>query len=204
MLVGYCRVSTTDQSTNLQFDALKKAGCEQIFQDVASGVKDDREGLRQALEFVRDGDVLLVFKLDRLGRSLNHLVTTINRLTARGVGFRSLTENIDSTTAGGRLFLHIFGSLAEFERSLIVERTRFGLEAARARGRVGGRPRALTAKQEEILHALLKDRSTTIGSICETLKISRATLYRYHSRPKTRPHHNPSKDLGISHDDGHS
>ncbi len=179
LLVGYCRTSTIEQSSALQIDALKKAGCDRIFEEVGSGAKDDRQGLATALDFVRSGDCLVVWKLDRLGRSLNHLVATINHLTARGVGFRSLTENIDSTTAGGRLVLHIFGSLAEFERSLIIERTRSGLEAARARGRVGGRPRALTIKQEEILHALLKDRSSTISTICQTLNISRATLYRY-------------------------
>ncbi len=140
MLVGYARISTTDQTLALQEDALRVAGCAEVFHDVASGVADARSGLAEALAFLRDGDTLVVWKLDRLGRSLRHLIDTVNALSARGVGLRSLQEALDTTTPGGKLVFHVFGALAEFERELIVERTQAGLKAARARGRVGGRP----------------------------------------------------------------
>lgn len=145
--IGYARVSTTDQDLALQLDALSKAGCARVFEDKASGAKADRPGLKAALSFVRDGDILTVWKLDRLGRSLPHLIETVNGLEARearGVSFRSLTEAIDTTTPGGRLIFHIFGALGQFERDLIRERTRAGLDAAMARGRQGGRKPVVT------------------------------------------------------------
>src|ERR671917_1025350 len=142
MQIGYARVSTEEQTLNLQLDALKAAGCEQIFTDRVSGARAERPGLTNALGHLRDGDTLVVWRLDRLGRSLPHLIETVTALAARGVGFKSLTESIDTTSSGGKLIFHIFGALAEFERDLIRERTHAGLTAARARGKVGGRPRA--------------------------------------------------------------
>jgi DNA invertase Pin-like site-specific DNA recombinase len=147
MLIGYARVSTHDQTLNLQRDALEKAGCSKLFTDTASGAKAERKGLDEALAYVRKGDTLVVWRLDRLGRSLPHLITTMTDLEERGIGFKSLTENIDTTTSGGKLIFHIFGALAEFERNLIRERTTAGLMAARMRGRLGGRPKALTGRQ---------------------------------------------------------
>src|ERR1044072_6883332 len=143
LLVGYARVSTADQTLDLQEDARKKAGCERVFTDVASGAKDERAGLTEALAFLRPGDTLVVWKLDRLGRSLKQPIENGTALRARSVGFPSLQESIDTTTSGGKLIFHVFGALAEFERDLIRERTRAGLQAARARGRQGGRARAL-------------------------------------------------------------
>jgi DNA invertase Pin-like site-specific DNA recombinase len=147
MLIGYSRVSTHEQTLNLQQDALEKAGCTKIFTDTASGAKTERKGLEQALTYVRKGDTLVVWRLDRLGRSLPHLITTLTGLEEQGIGFKSLTENIDTTTSGGKLIFHIFGALAEFERNLIRERTQAGLVAARARGKKGGRPKVLIGKQ---------------------------------------------------------
>jgi DNA invertase Pin-like site-specific DNA recombinase len=177
MLIGYARVSTHEQTLNLQRDALEKAGCTKIFTDTASGAKTERIGLDEALNYVRKGDTLVVWRLDRLGRSLSHLITTMTDLEERGIGFKSLTENIDTTTSGGKLIFHIFGALAEFERNLIRERTQAGLTAARARGKRGGRPKALTGKQVGIAQDLYEKRHP-IAEICRTLKISRATLYR--------------------------
>jgi DNA invertase Pin-like site-specific DNA recombinase len=177
MLIGYARVSTQDQTLHLQQDALHKAGCDRIFTDTASGAKTERIGLDEALNYVRKGDTLVVWRLDRLGRSLPHLIATMTALEERGIGFKSLTENIDTTTSGGKLIFHIFGALAEFERNLIRERTTAGLTAARARGRRGGRPKALTAKQLSIVQDLY-DKRYPIAEICRTLKISRPTLYR--------------------------
>jgi DNA invertase Pin-like site-specific DNA recombinase len=177
MLIGYARVSTHDQTLNLQQDALQKAGCTKIFTDTASGAKAERKGLEEALNYVRKGDTLVVWRLDRLGRSLTHLITTMIDLEGRGIGFKSLTENIDTTTSGGKLIFHIFGALAEFERNLIRERTTAGLSAARARGRRGGRPRALTGKQLSIAQDLY-DKRHPIAEIYRTLKVSKATLYR--------------------------
>jgi DNA invertase Pin-like site-specific DNA recombinase len=147
MKIGYARISTIDQNLELQTDALEKAGCEKIFTDQASGAKDDRKGLIDAVEFCRKGDSLIVWKLDRLGRSLKHLIETINRLHEKKVGFVSIQENIDTTTSGGKLVFHVFGALAEFERELIRERTNAGLASARLRGRMGGRPKAMTVKK---------------------------------------------------------
>src|SRR5438067_717473 len=147
MLIGYARVSTEDQKIDLQIDALKAAGCNKLFQDIASGAKSDRAGLEQVIAFAREGDVLVVWKLDRLGRSLQHLIETVTGLAGRGIGFRSLQENIDTTTSGGKLVFHIFGALAEFERELIRERTNAGLRAARARGIKGGRHSVMDEKK---------------------------------------------------------
>ncbi len=181
MLVGYARVSTQDQTLSLQQDALEQAGCERLFTDTASGAKAERAGLAEALEYVRKGDTLVVWKLDRLGRSLQHLIQTITALHQRGVGFKSVTEQIDTTTSGGKLIFHIFGALAEFERDIIRERTQAGLAAARARGRQGGRPRAALAdaKKVAMAQALYSDTTNSIADICKTLRVSRATLYRY-------------------------
>src|ERR687886_70961 len=162
MLIGYARVSTDDQNLDLQRDALHKAGCELIFDDTVSGTKARRPGLEQALSHLRPGDTLVVWRLDRLGRSLRHLIDTVTALAERGVGFRSLTESIDTTTSGGKLVFHIFGALAEFERELIRERAKAGLAAARARGRIGGRPKSLTPKSLELLNKLYADKSNSI------------------------------------------
>lgn len=179
MLVGYARVSTGDQTLDLQGDALDKAGCDRVFTDILSGSKSVRPGLDEFLVFVRDGDTLVVWRLDRLGRSLPHLIEMVTTLQARGVGFRSLTEAIDTTTTGGKLIFHFFGALAEFERHVIRERTNAGLAAARARGRTGGRPKAISdPKKSELARRLYADKSNHIGTICSTLGISRSTLYR--------------------------
>lgn len=179
MLIGYARVSTQDQTLDLQRDALTKAWCSKIFTDTVSGAATERPGLSEALQFVRDGDILVVWKLDRLGRSLKHLIETVMALNERGIGFRSITESIDTTTPGGKLIFHVFGALAEFERDLIRERTQAGLSAARARGRHGGRPRKLDAKKTDLLQKLYQDKTTPIQVILETLHISKATLYRH-------------------------
>jgi DNA invertase Pin-like site-specific DNA recombinase len=182
MKIGYARVSTLDQTLDLQKDALTTAGCDPIFTDTASGAKTERDGLEQSLSHLRQGDTFVVWRLDRLGRSLKHLIETMTRLDERGIGFQSLTENIDTTTSTGKLVFHIFGALAEFERNLIRDRTQAGLAAARALGRQGGRPRVkslATPQQIAMLQALWQDKSNSIEHICETLHISRATLYRY-------------------------
>jgi DNA invertase Pin-like site-specific DNA recombinase len=178
MLIGYARVSTSDQTLNLQKDALEKIGCIKIFTDIISGSTTERQGLDDALSFVREGDTLVVWRLDRLGRSLKHLIETITNLNNWKIGFKSIQENIDTTTSGGKLIFHIFGALAEFERDIIKERTQAGLQAARARGRLGGRPKALTDKKQSMVQALYNDKSNSIADICKTLNISRATLYR--------------------------
>jgi DNA invertase Pin-like site-specific DNA recombinase len=179
MLIGYARVSTHDQTLNLQNDALEQAECSKIFTDTISGAKTDRPGLEQALSYVRPGDTLVVWRLDRLGRSLRHLIETITTLHDRGIGFKSITENIDTTTSGGKLVFHIFGALAEFERDIIRERTQAGLQAARARGKKGGRPKVLKDKKVAMAQALYNDKNNSIAEICKTLNISRSTLYRY-------------------------
>ena len=176
-LVGYARVSTQDQTTALQLDALKGAGCTEIHQDRASGAVVSRPGLDSALASLATGDVLVVWRLDRLGRSLAHLVELVNTLQGRGVGFRSLSDAIDTTSAGGRLVFHIMASLAEFERSLIGERTRAGMAAARARGSMVGRRRALTPAQLD--HArLLIERGESPSVVARSLGCGRSTLYR--------------------------
>jgi DNA invertase Pin-like site-specific DNA recombinase len=180
MLIGYARVSTQDQTLNLQQDALKAAGCSRIFTDTASGSAKERPGLAEAISYCREGDTLVVWRLDRLGRSLPHLIETIKGLDTRGIGFRSVTEAIDTTTSGGKLIFHIFGALAEFERDIIRERTQAGLQAARARGRKGGRPkRQPSARQVAMARALYADKTNSVKDICKTLGISRPTFYRY-------------------------
>jgi DNA invertase Pin-like site-specific DNA recombinase len=178
MFIGYARVSTHEQTLALQQDALKKAECIKIFTDTASGAKTERIGLEEALTYVRKGDTLVVWRLDRLGRSLPHLIATLTDLEERGIGFKSLTENIDTTTICGKLIFHIFGALAEFERNLIRERTQAGLVAARAKGKKGGRPKALTDRQLAIAQSPYADKRTPVPEIYRTLKISKATLYR--------------------------
>lgn len=179
MKIGYARVSTLVQTVDLQTDALTQAECGKIFTDIISGAKAERKGLAEALSHLRPGDTLVVWRLDRLGRTLPHLIQTIDDLKARGIGFKSLTESIDTTTSAGQLIFHIFGALAEFERNLIRERTQAGLAAARSRGRVGGRRRVLDAKQIAQARTLYADHSNSIEDICRTLKVSRTTLWRY-------------------------
>ena len=185
--VGYARVSTLEQDLGLQVDALQAQGCpdELIFVDKASGAKAARPGLTQCLETLQAGDLLLVWRLDRLGRSMAHLVGLVEELQARGIGFRSVCDGaIDTTTASGELVFHIFSAMAQFERRLIQERTRAGLTAARARGRRGGRP-ALDPQDPRVqmAKALYQDRAHAVGEICQTLHISRSTLYRYLALP---------------------
>jgi DNA invertase Pin-like site-specific DNA recombinase len=185
MLVGYARVSTRDQNYELQLDALAAAGCTRIFEEKLSAANRDRPQLQAALDYVRAGDILAVWKLDRLARSLKQLIETVERLSEREIGFRSLTENIDTTSSGGRLIFHIFGALAEFERSIIRERTGAGLAAARARGRVGGRPPAMSASDIHIAEALLKDGKLTVAEIAERLGVAPSTLYKHVPRPRS-------------------
>src|SRR5829696_173245 len=177
-LIGYARVSTAEQSLDLQMDALKKIGCEKIFTDTESGAKIERKGLADALGYVRAGDILVVWRLDRLGRSLRDLIDKITALHNRNIGFKSITENIDTTTSGGKLVFHIFGALAEFERDIIKERTRAGMLAARSRGKQGGRPKMVTPRIAEMAKRLHADKTNTIADICKMLKISRTSLYR--------------------------
>lgn len=176
--IGYARVSTDDQNLNLQLDALNNYNCTKIFDDTISGSKIERVGLKACLEYLRSGDSLVVWRLDRLGRTMKELLTLIEDLKQKNIAFVSLTENIDTSTASGELILHIFASLAQFERRLIVERTRAGLASARARGRIGGRPSALTKEQIEIAKKLHADTSNSIDSITDLFKVSRTTLYK--------------------------
>ncbi len=176
MIIGYARVSTTDQNTSLQTDALTSSGAERIYQEALSGASRERPELTKCLDALRQGDTLMVWRLDRLGRSLKDLVSIISELEERGIGFRSLNEAIDTTTAGGKLIFHIFGSLAEFERSLIQERTRAGLLAARARGRKGGRPMALSLDQIKKARAMLTEPTMTKTEVAKHFRVTRATL----------------------------
>ena len=178
MNIGYCRISTDTQNDELQLQALKDAGCEKIFSDVASGSKSDRSGLRECIEFARSGDVIVAWKLDRIGRSLKDLIETVNTLKSRDIGLKVLTQNLDTTTPSGMLIFHVFGAIAEFEKSLIQERTAAGLKMARARGRLGGRPKALDKRQVAVAESLYEDGKTSVSQICKTLGISRATFYR--------------------------
>ena len=179
MLVGYMRVSTADerQSVDLQHDALVAAGVDErhLHQDRASGAKDDRPGLQACLADLRHGDILIVWKLDRLGRSLSHLLTIITDLKKRGVAFRSITEQMDTTTPHGEFLFNVFGSLAQFERALIRERVNAGLASARRRGRIGGRPRSLDKEQIEQIVAAL-DGGASKASVCRAFKVPRSTL----------------------------
>ena len=178
-LLGYARVSTAEQTTALQRDALKGAGCYRVFTDKASGAIDARPQLDKVLDQLRPQDTLVVWRLDRLGRSLRHLIDIVTGLEARGVGFRSLTEQIDTTTAGGKLVFHLFGALAEFERDLIRDRTIAGLAAARARGRVGGRPPVITVEKLAVARQMRDSKEHTMDAIAATVGVSRATLYRH-------------------------
>jgi DNA invertase Pin-like site-specific DNA recombinase len=178
-LIGYARVSTGDQNPDLQHDALAAAGCSRVFSDTASGALDKRPQLDALLDYLRPGDVLVVWRLDRLGRSVRHLTDTVNTLAERGVGFRSLTEGIDTTTAAGKLVFHIFAALAEFEREIIRERTTAGLSAARARGRRGGRRPKMTPGKLATARTLYDGKAHTMEQIAEIVGVSRATLYRH-------------------------
>lgn len=177
-LVGYARVSTAEQDPALQRDALEAAGCVRIYEDTASGARTDRPQLAAALDSLSEGDVLVVWRLDRLGRSLTHLIEITNGLAGRGVGMRSLTEHIDTTTAVGQLVFHIFAALAEFERNLLRERTQAGLAAARARGRVGGRPRAMTPAKFEAARELLESGERSVPEVAAAIGVGISTLYR--------------------------
>jgi DNA invertase Pin-like site-specific DNA recombinase len=177
-LIGYARVSSADQSLSLQLDALAQTGCERVFQEKASGALDARPELERTLDHLREGDTLVVWRLDRLGRSLKHLIQLIGELEKRGVAFRSVTEGIDTSTPGGKLIFHVFGALAEFERELIRERTQAGLAAARARGRHGGRPTVMTPERLEVARSMHESRKHTLAAISATVGVSRATLYR--------------------------
>jgi DNA invertase Pin-like site-specific DNA recombinase len=181
MLIGYARISQDTQSIDLQIDALTAAGCEKTFSDTMSGSSNDRPGLKKALEFARSGDAICVWRLDRLGRSLSHLIALMHDLERRGIGFRSLTEAIDTTTVGGGLTYNLFSCLAEYEKSVLRERTRAGLQAARQRGRLGGRPRSLTAEKAEAARRLL-EAGTPVRDVATALGVSVPTLYRHRSR----------------------
>ena len=182
MKIGYARVSTFQQNLDLQLDALKKEGCEKIYTEKASGAKAERPELQDLLDNLRKGDVVVVWKLDRLGRSLKHLVELVEQLTEKGVGLKSLNDPIDTSTSHGKLVFNIFASLAEFERDIIRERTMAGLSAARARGRVGGRPKGLSEEAQKTAMAaeiLYKEQELSVADICKKLDISKSTLYRY-------------------------
>lgn len=175
---GYIRVSGTDQVLDLQRDALAASRCDRVWEEVASGAKDDRPVLLDLLRHLREGDTLVVWRLDRLGRSLKHLIETVEDLQRRGVAFRSLTESIDTSSAGGMLIFQIFGALAQFERTLIQERTAAGLAAARARGRIGGQPKRIDPAKARIIHQMIGI-GTPKTEIAKALGIGRATLYRH-------------------------
>ncbi|TLU88680.1 recombinase family protein [Dyadobacter sediminis] len=182
MKIGYARVSTQDQNLEMQLDALQKAGCEKIFQEKASGIKSDRPQLAAMQQILREGDVIYIYKLDRLGRSLKHLLEMTSDFEKRGIGLVSINDHIDTTTAQGRLIFNIFASLAEFERDLIRERTKSGLDAARARGRKGGRSRGLSKEAEKtamLAQTLYNERKLGVNEIAADLKISKMTLYKY-------------------------
>ncbi len=183
MLIGYARVSTQDQNLDLQLDALFKAGCstDKTYKDTISSAKELRPELEKALDQLRTGDTLVVWRLDRLGRSLQELITLVDGIRAKGADFKSVTENIDTTTPGGKLIFHVFAALAEYERGIIRERTKAGLQAARARGRFGGRPTIQSRDPQKIALArrLYADPTTTVSEICATLHIGKSTLYRY-------------------------
>lgn len=197
MLIGYMRVSTGEQNLDLQRDALERIGCERIFEDVCSGRATERPGLAKALDVARNGDALVVWKLDRIGRSLTHVVGLVSDLKMRGVGLKVLTGDVDTTTATGRLVFGIFATLAEFERDLIHERTMAGLAAARARGRTGGRPRVMTKQKLKAAMAMMADRDNAARDIAAQLGVSLSTLYAYVDA-KGRPREQATELLGKS------
>jgi DNA invertase Pin-like site-specific DNA recombinase len=178
MRIGYARVSTDDQTLDLQRDALKRAKCKDVYEEHASGKNTARPELEACLKALREGDTLIVWRLDRLGRSLADLIRLTQELQHRGVGFASLTERIDTRSPAGQLVFHMFGALAEFERNLIRERTMAGLKAARARGRKGGRPRKLTPRDLKTVRALLRSGDVPVSTIAEQFRVARSTLYR--------------------------
>jgi DNA invertase Pin-like site-specific DNA recombinase len=177
MMIGYARVSTVEQNEQLQTDALTKAGCERLFTDHASGAKAHRPELDHLLDTIRKGDTLIVWKLDRLGRSVQNLVDLMTLLQSRGVGFKSLTENMDTTTPGGVLIFNVFAAMAQFERDLIRERTNAGLQAARARGHKGGRPSKLSDRECARISELYQSRTLTVQEIADQYHVSRKTIY---------------------------
>ncbi len=179
MLIGYARVSTHDQNLNLQVEALEKTGCDKIYKEIASGGKAERKILSEVLSFLRPGDTLVVWRLDRLGRSLKQLIELINVLKEQEVGFKSIIEAIDTTTPTGQFFFHITGAFAELERNLIRERTMAGLASARARGRLGGRPKAIDGETFQMALVLYNGKNITVANICEKFNISKRTFYRY-------------------------
>ena len=185
MLIGYIRVSTNDQNTDLQRIALQSADCELIFEDRISGKTSDRPGLKKALRCLQPGDTLVVWKLDRLGRSMRHLVMLTEELRERGVNFRSLTDSIDTSTPMGRFFFHVMGALAEMERELIIERTRAGLAAARDKGRIGGRRRKMTAETVERARRMLAQGATLL-QVSLVMDVSVKTIYRYIPAPEQK------------------
>jgi DNA invertase Pin-like site-specific DNA recombinase len=191
MKIGYARISTDDQNLNLQMDALKAAGCERLFTDTASGAKAERPGLAEALAFARKGDVLIVWRLDRLSRSLHELLKMVSELKAAGIGFESITDCIDTSSAAGELIFHVFASIAQFERRLIIERTKAGLAAARSRGRQGGRP-GVSEETINTIKALLKTDKRPPSEICKALNISRSTFYKYAALAKSE-----ASDAGL-------
>jgi DNA invertase Pin-like site-specific DNA recombinase len=185
MIIGYCRVSTHDQSLNSQIDKLKEFGCERIFKDVVSGAKSERKELNEMLDFARKGDMIVVFRLDRLGRGLKDLLNLIEKMEQKGINLKSLTEAMDTTSPQGKMFFQIAGAFAEFERNIIRERTMAGLASARSRGKVGGRKFKLSEDKITILKSLYSDKNIEVNSICNQLGISRTTLYNYLKKTKT-------------------
>lgn len=179
MIVGYSRVSTHDQNLDLQEDALKSEGCTKIFTDVISGAKSKRPGLDGLLDYVRSGDTVIIWRLDRLGRSLKDLIEIVNHFESKGIELISLHESINTSSSAGKLYFHIFASLAEFERNIIAERTMAGLSAARARGKVGGRPKTLSKAKRMHAVQLYQAKEKTIKEICDLMNISKPTLYKY-------------------------
>jgi DNA invertase Pin-like site-specific DNA recombinase len=186
--IGYARVSTKDQNLSLQIDALKKEGCQKIYEEKATGAKIDRVELKNMLEQLREGDVIIIWKLDRLGRSLRDLVNLVSEIQGKGAGLKSLNDFIDTTTPQGKLTFHIFAALAEFEREIISDRTKAGLESARARGRVGGRPKGLSKEAQNkaiVAESLYRQKQMSVNQICKHLSFSKATFYKYTKSIKT-------------------
>ena len=187
MQIGYGRVSTADQNLDLQVDALTKAGCLKIYSDKTSGAKADRPGLEKTLELSRAGDIIVIWRLDRLGRSLRDLIQIAEKLKEREIGLKSLQEGIDTTTTTGQLMFNLFAVLADFERNLIRERSKAGLDSARSRGRLGGRPKSLNRDRQQLVVKLYNDREHSIAQICQMMSISKPTLYSYVAAAKKHP-----------------